>query len=97
MLHEMPVSTLEPNFNYEILGIVSFSFPGNFDKQIFGRKLNNEEWDKELILKLIEKAKTLGADGVYGVRYDITPSPGAMAIDRFFNMYGTAVKRIEAE
>lgn len=95
-IYEIPVSTMEPqNLSHEIIGIVSVYHGSLFTKQIFGREYTADDLVQEIIKKLVVSAKKLSADAIYGLRIQMLPAPGAMAIHNNYIVYGTAIKIIK--
>jgi len=89
-LYELPVSTLEPNFEHEPLGIIFTNHTTSLDKSRFGRKLSSEEVVQEIIKYLVKKAKEDGADGIFGLKINfVVLSLG----DTVYQIYGTMIKR----
>jgi len=90
--YDIIVSTTEPTSNYEVKGIVLHYHPNQWTKEFFKTKMNHNEVMHEIIEILVEDAKKLGADAIYGLKIIMIPEPGAMVMDVLFNIYGTAVK-----
>lgn len=94
-IYELPVFTTSPSGIYDSIGIVSHYHAGMFTKSKFGKEMLFDDLIQEFIKIIVNKAKELHADSIYGLRIDVFPGPGSMATTNNFNVYGTAIKLLK--
>jgi uncharacterized protein YbjQ (UPF0145 family) len=92
---DITVSTMQPQTNdFEVMGIVHMYHPQMYTKSLFGKDMSHDETFNEILKRIVNDAKNLDANAIYGMRMEMLPGPGAMSSHVMFHVYGTAVKLV---